>query len=310
MKLTIVICTHNRSALLFKTLESINTAIIPTQVNLAILVIANACSDDTQERLQEYQREQHNKHLLPLEFAEESKTGKSHALNKALTLIPDGWICFIDDDHRVDENYFKSVIDAIDNYPDILLFCGRIIPDWTGQEPAWVHEKGKYKITPFPVPYFDLGDEALMLTGKNSIPGGGNLIVEKKVFERIGIFSEALGPKGHNLMGSEDSDFILRALKAGERLEYIPAIIQYHYVDLSHLKLPYIILKSFQRNRSITLTRYPQRIRVPNYLWPKLGQYAAGVLFSFDANQIRFHLTKAAAICGQIVGSIQSRHLY
>lgn len=308
MKLTIVICTHNRSALLSKVLESINNAIIPAQANIAILVIANACSDDTQERLQEYQRKQHNKHLLPIEFTEEPKTGKSHALNKALSFITDGWIGFIDDDHRVDENYFKSVTDAIVKYPDTTLFCGKIIPDWTGQEPAWVHEKGKYKITPFPVPYFDLGDSTLSSQEKNFIPGGGNLIIEKKVFERIGNFSEALGPKGHNLMGSEDSDFILRALKAGEKLEYIPAIVQYHYVDLSHLKLTYLILKSFQRNRSITLTRYPERIRVPNYLWPKLGRYIAGVLFSFSADPIRFHLTKAAGIFGQIVGSIQSRH--
>ena len=130
----------------------------------------------------------------------------------------------------------------------------------------------------------------------------------KNVFECIGNFLEGLGSKGHNLMGSEDSDFVLRALKAGEKLEYIPAIVQYHYVDSSHLKLTYLIKKSFQRNRSITLTRYPERIRVPNYLWPKLGQYIAGVLFSFNTNKIRFHLTKAAGIAGQIAGSIQSRH--
>jgi GT2 family glycosyltransferase len=308
MKLTIAICTHNRSALLSKTLESLNKVIIPAEANIAILVIANACSDDTMECIQTYQRQQYSKHLLPIEITEEPKAGKSYGLNKALTLISSGWICFIDDDHRVDENYFKSVIDAIARYPDTTLFCGRIIPDWTGDEPAWVHEKGKYKITPFPVPYFDLGDNSLMLSGKNGIPGGGNLIVEKKVFERICSFSEALGPVGHNLMGSEDSDFVLRALEAGQRLEYIPDIVQYHYVDSSRFKLSYLVLKSFQRNRSITLTLHTERIRVPNYLWLKLVQYIAGVLFSFNANKIRFNLTKAAGIFGQIVGSIQPRH--
>ena len=308
MKLTIVICTHNRSALLLKTLESINNATIPPQADIAILVVANACQDDTTKKLKEYQKRQIDNELLPVKFVEEPKAGKSCALNKALSLIKYGWICFIDDDHRVDENYFNSVIYAIVNYPDTNIFCGKIIPDWTGGEPAWVHEKGQYQITPFPVPYFDLGDNTLTLSGQNSIPGGGNLIVEKKVFERIGNFSEALGPKGHNLMGSEDSDFILRALDASEKLDYLPAIIQYHYVDLSHLKLSYLMLKSFQRNRSITLTRYPYRIRVPKYLWPKLGQYIAGVLLSFNTNQIRSYLTKAAGILGQIVGSIQSRH--
>ena len=308
MKLTIVICTHNRSALLSKTLKSINNAIIPAQANITILVLANACTDDTTSTLQEYQQRQLDQHWLPIEFAEEPKVGKSYALNKALTYIPDGWIAFIDDDHRVDENYFKSVADAIINYPNTSLFCGKIIPDWTGEEPAWAHEKGKYKITPFPVPNFDLGDNILSSHEKTFIPGGGNLIVEQKVFERIGNFSEALGPKGHNLMGSEDSDFILRALKAGENIKYIPAIVQYHYVDLSHLKLAYLIVKSFQRNRSMTLAHHPEPIRIPNYLWRKLGRYSAGILFSFNIIRIRFHLTKAAGIVGQIVGHIQSRH--
>jgi len=65
---------------------------------------------------------------------EEPKAGKSYALNKALTLITGGWICFIDDDQRVDENYYKSVIDAISNYPDNTLFCGKLTPDWAGHE--------------------------------------------------------------------------------------------------------------------------------------------------------------------------------
>ena len=37
MKLTVVICTHNRSALLSQTLQSINKSIIPAQDNIAIL---------------------------------------------------------------------------------------------------------------------------------------------------------------------------------------------------------------------------------------------------------------------------------
>ena len=308
MKLTLVICTHNRSVLLSKALASINNAVTPAQANITILVIANACTDDTVKKLQEYQQRQIDYHWLPMEFVEEPKAGKSYALNKALTLVTSGWVCFTDDDQRVDENYFKSVIDAINNHPETTLLCGKLIPDWTGSEPAWVHEKGQYKITPIPFPHFDLGDNPLILSEKKAIPSGGNLIVEHKVFKRIGTFSEALGPKGHDLMGSEDSDFILRALAVKEPLNYIPAIVQYHYVDSSRLKLPYLIFKGFQRNRSITLTHCPERTRIPKYLWLKLGQYSAGVLFSFNANRIRFYLTKAAGIIGQIVGHIQSRH--
>lgn len=309
MKLSVVICTHNRSELLLKTIESIKAALIPDQVDLSILVIPNACRDDTLNKLTEYQRNRHLNKPLSLEFVEELAPGKSNALNKALEIIRDGWICFIDDDHRVDANYFPSVIAAIEKYPGTKLFCGKIIPDWTGKEPTWAHETGQFKITPYPVPYFDLGNNDLLLSEKNSIPGGGNLIVAREVFDKVGKFSVALGPKGHDLMGSEDSDFVLRALQAGETLRYTPDIIQYHYVNPEHFKLRFLIKKSFQRNRSITLIHRPDKIKVPLYLWTKLIQYLVGTLFSFNFNKSRFYLTRFAGVLGQIAGHIQSRPL-
>ncbi|MBE0436336.1 MAG: glycosyltransferase family 2 protein [Methylomicrobium sp.] len=309
MKLTIIICTHNRSELLLKTIDSINNARIPNQVDLSILVIPNACRDDTLNKLTEYQRNRHLNKSLSLEFVEELAPGKSNALNKALEIIRDGWICFIDDDHRVDANYFQSVIATIEKYPGTKLFCGKIIPDWTGKEPIWAHETGQFKITPYPVPYFDLGNNDLLLSEKNSIPGGGNLVVARDVFDKVGKFSTVLGPKGHNLMGSEDSDFVIRALRSNEMLRYIPDIVQYHYVNLEHFKIGFLIKKSFQRNRSITLTKYPEKTNIPLYLWLKVLQYSGSILFSFNTIKSRFYLTRLAGILGQIMGYRQSKPL-
>ena len=308
MKLTLVICTYNRSQLLLKALASINNADMPAHVDFKILIIVNACADDTVDQLQAYQNRSTTTHLLPIQFIEELNAGKSYALNKALSLIDDGWIAFIDDDHRVDHQYLNALVETITIYPDASVFCGKIIPDWTGQEPSWVHDEDCYKITPFPVPNFNLGDKVLSSLEELFIPGGGNLIVNKKVFDIVGNFSEVLGPVGHNLMGSEDSDFVLRAIKAKQELVYIPRIIQYHYVELRHLKLDYLMVKSFQRNRSITLAHFPEKTQIPKYLWAKLAQYILGFLFSFNVNPIRFHLTKSAGILGQIVGHIQSLH--
>lgn len=307
LKLTAVICTHNRSDLLLKTLSSINSAKIPEQTHISILAIANNCSDDTIYFLQNYQKRQNTENLIQLDYAEESKPGKSYALNKALTLINEGWICFVDDDHRLDHHYLQAVVDTINEYSETNLFCGKIIPDWTGEEPKWAHETGKFKITPYPVPYFDLGDELLQLSEATSIPGGGNLIVNRNVFERIGNFSVALGPKGHDLMGSEDSDFVLRALQTGQTLRYIPDIIQYHYVNPEHFKLRFLIKKSFQRNRSITLTHYPNKTKVPFYLWSKLLRYFTGALFSFHSKKSRFYITRIAGVLGQMAGYLQSK---
>lgn len=309
MKLSVVICTHNRSELLLNTLKSINKAQIPDRIDLTILVVANACRDDTIKKLSEYQQNQSFKNKHFLEFVVEPNAGKSNALNKSLEIIRDGWICFVDDDQRLDSNYFQSVTAAIKKNCDTKLFCGKIIPDWTGDEPTWAHETGQFKIIPYPVPYFDLGNNDLLLSEKKSIPGGGNLIVAREVFDKVGNFSVALGPKGHDLMGSEDSDFVLRALQTGETLRYIPDIIQYHYVNPEHFKLRFLIKKSYQRNRSITLIHRPERTKIPLYLWSKLIRYLVGALFSFNLNKSRFYLTRFAGVLGQIAGHIQSRPL-
>ena len=307
MKLTIVICSHNRSELLLKTLQSITLAISQYQTSIDILVIVNACTDDTVIKLQNYQHQQIENNILPIKFIEEPKTGKSYALNTAIANITSGWICFIDDDQRVDENFCKVTIDTITNYPDTSLFCGKLIPDWTGDEPDWIHEQGAYKISPIPIPDYNLGNHQLILSEHDFLPSGGNLIINHDVFKKIGGFSEKLGPTGHNFFGSEDTELIVRALRANEKLRYIPGIIQYHYVDLSRFKLTYLLLMNFQRNRSFNLSKYDKGNQVPSYLWLILSQYISGVLFSFNTRVIRFYLFKTASIVGQIVGIIQSR---
>lgn len=302
LKLTIVICTHNRSSLLMKTISSLNAAQRPYNCDLSILVIANACRDETGERLQSYIAQQQDTQTIALQYREEPRPGKSHALNLALKKIRDGYISFVDDDHRVDAQYLSAISDAIRKSPTCPLFCGRIIPDWTGREPSWVHTTGQYRLYPLPVPHFELGTAAKALGENQSIPGGGNLIADTQLFQKIGGFNIELGPKGHNLLGSEDSDFVLRALAAGEELRYEPEIIQYHYVDIDRLKYRYLVQKSFQRTRSITLARNPHRSYAPRYLWRKLFTYSRQGLLCFSKTKIRFYLMRIAATLGEITG--------
>jgi len=266
------------------------------------MVIANACRDNTIVELQHYMRTQESIGDIPLEYREEPRPGKSHALNLALKKITSGHIAFVDDDHRVDNNYFVSITNAISKYPECPLFCGQIIPDWTGEEAPWVHDSGQYRIYPLPVPHFELGSKALILGQSQRIPGGGNLIAHINLFKQIGDFCVDLGPSGHNLLGGEDSDFVLRCLDDGQELRYEPSIVQYHYVDLERFKLHYLLQKSFQRSRSITLARNPHSHRIPRYQWRKLLNYTAGVLFSLSWEKSRFYMMRIASTLGEITG--------
>lgn len=304
--LTVLICTHNRAALLERTLASLNAAARPS-MPVQILVAANACSDDTVERMQAYQARQPAMDWLPLRLIEVPVPGKSNALNQAIPEIDTELTAFVDDDHRVDRNYLVAIEEAVRAWPDAGLYCGRILPDWDGREPAWVHDQGPYRIYPLPVPRYDQGQKPKTITAEEGpIPGGGNLVVRRAVFALAGQFSTELGPRGHDLGGGEDSEYVLRAMTRGVRCQYTPHMIQYHYVDVERLRLGYLLRKGYQRTRSTA--RIHGNGRVPLYMWRKLAEYAFHSVFSLSWARRRFYLVRTAAALGEVQGRRESGH--
>jgi glycosyltransferase involved in cell wall biosynthesis len=299
MSLVVIICTHNRSRLLDKILQSLNAARRPGDLEIRVLVVANRCTDDTLLVLDKYTREGIGDLLLS--WVEEPQLGKSHALNTALQMIDTDFVAFVDDDHRVESGYFESIYHAFNAYPHAGLLCGRILPDWDGTEPAWVHDHGPYRIYPLPVPRFDLGDQICELSAQRPIPGGGNLVMRAEVLRRVGEFNSDLGPRGRGLEGSEDTDYVLRALGLGVRGVYLPGLYQYHHVDRARLKFRYILRKSYQRSRSVTRAR-SACLQVPAFMWRKVAVYTAKAGLSLSWMRTRFYLVRLMAVLGEMRG--------
>ncbi len=303
MSLVVIICTHNRAQLLDRALFWLNNAHRPEDLAIRLLVVANACTDDTAIVLGKYAKQ--GTRYLPVSWIEEHKLGKSHALNKAINMLDSHIAAFVDDDHRVDNSYFDSIAKALTAYPHAGLLCGRILPDWDGTEPQWVHDQGVYRIYPLPVPRFDLGEQPCELSADRPIPGGGNLIIRTEVFRQVGRFSTDLGPSGRGLQGSEDTDYVLRAFALGIHGQYVPAIIQHHYVDAERLTLRYILVKSYQRSRSVTKARSGSS-RVPAYLWRKMAMYTMKAGFSLSWSRTRFYLVRLMAVLGEMRGILDN----
>lgn len=305
-KLSILICTHNRAKLLARTLSSLNNALRPHDWSVEILVAANACSDDTHNVLHEYECRQTESDFIPMKWFIEPAPGKSIALNSAIPRLDGDIVAFVDDDHRVDSNYIVNICRAADNYRDASLFCGRILPDWDGTEPDWVHDEGPYRIYPLPIPRYDQGPTAKRIQIETGpLPGGGNLFLRVDVFKRVGGFSTKLGPKGHDLGGGEDSAFIKHALSDGERLQYVPDVLQYHYVDNDRLRFSYLLRKSYQRSRYVSRVHQSGR-SVPLYMWRKLAEYGLQAAIPVNRSRARFYLMRIASTLGEIHGLRES----
>ena len=307
--LTVLISSHNRAGLLERTLRYLNEARRPGNCVVNILVAANACTDGTHALLDRYIRAAAGDGRLALRWVAEPRAGKSHALNCALPLLVSDLVAFVDDDHRVDVGYLEGVCKAATDYHDADILCGRILPDWDGSEPPWVHDEGPYRIYPLPVPRYDLGDRPLSSPQDTTTPGGGNLVLRTSLFDRVGDFSTSYGPVGRGLGGAEDHEWVLRAIAAGARAQYVPDIVQYHFVDPDRLQLGYVMRKAFERSASaVRLTGTAGRgWLVPPYMIRKAGEYGLAVVAAFGQQRRRFHLVRLAASLGEIKGHIHAR---
>jgi GT2 family glycosyltransferase len=311
--LTVLISSHNRAGLLDRTLRYLNEARRPRDWSVDVLVAANACTDRTHTLLDLYacaaSDSATREGRLKLRWVAEPRMGKSHALNCAIPLLTSERVAFVDDDHRVDIAYLESVCRAAEAYPEADILCGRILPDWDGSEPPWVHDDGPYRIYPLPVPRYDLGDHPLASPHDTATPGGGNLVVRAALFDRVGDFSTAYGPVGRGLGGAEDHQWVLRAIAAGASVQYVPDIIQYHYVDPARLKLGYLVRKAYERSASAVRLGGMGNGKglVPAYMFRKAAEYSLAVLTSAGPQRRRFHLVRLAASFGEIKGRVQAR---
>jgi glycosyltransferase involved in cell wall biosynthesis len=308
--LTVLIATHNRAELLDRALRYINEARRPLGWEIDVLVAANACTDGTHALLEQYDRDVPErgpaKGRLRLHWIAEPRAGKSYALNAAIPLIVADRTAFVDDDHRVDAAYFEGIRAAVDTFPEADIFCGRILPDWDGSEPGWVHDQGPYRIYPLPVPRYDLGDQPVRSPQATATPGGGNLVLRTSLFKIVGDFSVDYGPVGRSLAGAEDQQWVLRGIAAGAAVQYVPGIVQYHYVDQTRLRTSYLLEKAYERSASVVRLAGASRPggSLPTYLVRKAAQYGLAAIFASDGQKRRFYMVRLAASLGEIKGSV------
>ena len=303
MKLTVVICTHNRVASLTKTIQCLLDAKPPRNTDVKLLVVANACTDATSGYLRSLEEGFDNiTHALSFRWVEEPTPGKSFALNQALRLVDTEVTVFVDDDQRPSIDFFRAIEGGLSAFPRTNLYCGRLLPDWDGSEPDWVHDQGRYRIFPPPVTMYDLGEKPRTAPSSGPMPGGGNLVFRTQLLRRVGQFSTDLGPRGHDFGGGEDNEYLARVFAAGEEMKYLPQMVQYHAIDASRFTLRHLMRLSYQRTRASVRLAEDIQPGIPLYLWRKLLGYLFSALLSVTQSRRRFYLVRSAAALGEIKG--------
>lgn len=231
MKVSVILCTYNRSESLAKALASLAQSKVPEPIQWEVLVVDNNSRDATRSVVEEFCRREPSR----FRYLFELKQGKSHALNTGIWESQGTVLAFTDDDVTVEPTWLWNLVAPLEG--SVWAGTGgRTLPDALFSVPGWLGPKDRFMLAPLAL--FDLGGNAIEM---NEPPFGNNMAYRKEVFEKHGLFRMELGPQPGNEIRSEDTEFGRRLLLAGQRFRYEPRAVVYHAVPQDRLRKEYFL---------------------------------------------------------------------
>jgi glycosyltransferase involved in cell wall biosynthesis len=229
MKLDVVVPTYNRSQMVQLTITSLLEAPIPAGLEVTILVVDNNSKDDTEKVVREISAQSDR----PVVYVKETKQGLSHARNAGILAGTGDLIGFIDDDEEVHADWYNVVARELADQSTQFI-GGPCLPNWGAPPPSWLPPGYNGVIGV-------IDPKPRMLFGP-AFPGnlnGGNAVLRRAVFEKVGMYNTKLGRSGKGLLSDEDAELYRRILSADIRGFHAPDLIIYHLVPASRLTRKY-----------------------------------------------------------------------
>lgn len=230
MHLTVAICTHNRDALLRRTLESLSQMTGAADVSWEVIVVDNASTDDTPSMIADF------RDSLPLRPVYEPATGLSHARNAAVREATGDYILWIDDDVIVDRGWLSAYADAFARWPDAAFFGGPIVPLFEGQPPPWLPRAMRHVGNAYAA--LDFGPEPRVL-GAGALPYGANLVIRLSD-QRRHPYDVRLGRTGTRLLAGEEWAVLHSLLAEGASGRWVPGARVHHIIPPSRQTIRFL----------------------------------------------------------------------
>lgn len=211
--ISIAIPTYNRAGMLRKVMESLIHQKTGGGFSYEVLVIDDASTDETREVVLETSKSS----PVPIRYVLGQGKGYTYALNSAVAEYQGEWLGFLDDDELAEPDWLRNLY-SFAKEADAHIMGGRCALEILGGEgmalgPVYRSMLGE-------LPFY--GNERECRT--KFLPGGGNMLVRREVFDSIGDFDRTI------LTGGCDRDFILRAGAAGFRVGRTPEAVIRHLI--------------------------------------------------------------------------------
>jgi glycosyltransferase involved in cell wall biosynthesis len=222
--ISVVVCTQNRAGMLREALASLFDLATEERFTYEIVVVDNGSTDETPQVISEAARASKNS----LRGVSEPQKGIVPARNRGIREARGRWVAFFDDDQLADpwwlvelwqlaeEKHCRVVGGAV--HLKLPKGCRRQL------DPTVRMLLGEAQLADHPVRY-----------GGRLTPGCGNLMIERSVFDEVGVFERTVSGRG------EDTDLFSRIERANIDAWYAPTAVIHHLTPDERLQATYLL---------------------------------------------------------------------
>jgi glucosyl-dolichyl phosphate glucuronosyltransferase len=229
LKISVVIATHNRSASLAKTLDSLLAMERPSELAWEICVVDNNSSDATPAVVDDYAR---RFAPVPVRRIFETRPGVAFARNAGVDQAHGDIIAFVDDDVLVSAPWLTLIERAFAEDPNLAILGGRLDPNPESPMPPWLSH-----INTAPLGLINYGPARIQLN--HPYLATANCAFRKSAIVDAGRFNVRLGRQPKKLYADEDTDMVARILAKGGKVMYEPQLAGLHFVPNSRMTKEY-----------------------------------------------------------------------
>ena len=284
MGISIIICTHNGSRRIVRTLEHLKNQELTVDIPCEVLVVDNGSTDETGDVVRTFLTL--NSFPVPLAIIQESNPGKANALTTGYDRARYELMLCCDDDNGFHPGYLKTVFDLFQSQPSIALAGGYGIacfgdeqkPDWFDK---WQHHYACGKV---------YNKSGFLQEGESKIWGAGS-VIRKSVWTRLvneGFYFFSSNSSAKPL--GEDVELAQAVIFAGGQLYFDERLWFWHSLSIERVTWPGL-LEMCRINGSISallLCRYiafkAKSDTFPVYtrlIIPMIFRHVAGLIYQF-----------------------------
>jgi glycosyltransferase involved in cell wall biosynthesis len=229
MRATVVVCTHNRAALLADCLASI--AADTSTVEREVLVVDNASTDGTRDVVAK---------LPNVRYVREDRLGHAHARNRAVREARGEVLLLTDDDVLVRDGWADALAAPFAD-PAVAAAGGKVEPLWEQPPPDWLGGPMLRLLA-----MVDHGDSPRPL-GPKEFPVGANMAVRASALAgATEPFDVTTGHRGDVAMGHEEKHFLQRLQAGGRLVAWAPGAVVAHRVDAKRMDRDWLRTAAYQ----------------------------------------------------------------